>query len=169
MTSHARASATGRDPSGRRSTRAGLLVVAVLGVVSVVGVVVALVTRPSDEDATAQVRAAVETWREAVGERDCDAYESATTSDFRRQADGGRDYDCRTWREAESGAATWTDIVLEDVVQVGGDRASVVVDATYVAEYAEDDFVDVRDIRAEIELRQHDGAWVLAEVELEER
>lgn len=169
MISHARASASGREPSERRSTRAGLLVVAVLGVVSVVGVVVALATRQSDEEATAKVRAAVETWTEAVGERDCDAYESVTTRDFRRQAEGGRDYDCQSWREAESGAATWTDIVLEDVAQVRGDRASIVVDATYVAEYAEDDFIDSRDIRAEIELQEQDGAWVLTEVELEER
>ncbi len=160
---------TTSDPSGPGSHRAGLWVLAVLGLVSVVGVAAALATRQDSGELTAEVRAVIATWSDAVDERDCDAYESVTTGDFREQAEDGRDYECSVWREAESGAATWTDIVLEDVAQVGGGRATVVVDATYVAEYAEDDFIDRRDIRAQIELQEQDGAWKLAEVELDER
>ncbi len=152
-----------------RSTRVGLVLIAVLATLSAVGVAVAVVAREDAGEAAARVQEAFDAWTGAVEDRDCDAYEAVTTRDFRRQAEGGRDYDCQTWREAESGAATWTDIVLEDVGEVRGDRATIVVDATYVYEYAEDDFVDTDDIRADIVLRERDGEWVLAEVEFEER
>ena len=145
------------------------MLIAVLTATSAVGVAVAVVTREDPDEAAAEVRESFEAWAGAVEDRDCDAYEAVTTRDFRRQAEDGGDYDCQTWRVAESGAATWTDVVLEDVVEVRGDRATIVVEATYVREYAEDDFIDTDDIRADIVLREQDGEWVLAEVELEER
>ena len=43
-------------------------------------------------------------------------------------------------------------------MDVRGGRATVVVDPTYVREDAEDDFIDTRDIRAEIVLRERGGA-----------
>lgn len=145
------------------------MLIAVLTATSAVGVAVAVVTREDPDEAAAEVRESFEAWAGAVEDRDCDAYEAVTTRDFRRQAEDGGDYDCQTWRVAESGAATWTDVVLEDVVEVRGDRATIVVEATYVREYAADDFIDTDDIRADIVLREQDGEWVLAEVELEER
>lgn len=169
MAPHARSSGPRRDPDGSRSTWVGLALIAVLTAISAVGVAVAVVTREDADEAAARVQESFEAWAGAVEDRDCDAYEAVTTRDFRRQAEDGGDYDCQTWREAESGAATWTDIVLEDVVEVRGDQAMIVVGATYVYEYAEDDFVDTDDIRADIVLHEQDGEWVLAEVELQER
>ena len=132
MAPHARSSGPRRDPDASRSTRAGLVLMAVLTALSAVGVAVAVVTREDADEAAARVRESFEAWAGAVEDRDCDAYEAVTTRDFRRQAEDGGDYDCRTWREAESGAATWTDIVLEDVVEFRGDKAMIVVDATYL-------------------------------------
>ncbi|MFT4187602.1 MAG: hypothetical protein QM621_03385 [Aeromicrobium sp.] len=142
-----------------------LAVVAVLVVVTVA--VVLLVRDRAPALTESEAREAYDTLVEAVEDRDCALYESLTTADFRDEVDD-LGYQCDAWEEAETGSATWSDLELDDEIEIDGDTATLVVEGTVVVEYAEDDFIDTERFRAAFQVRRVDGEPRFAQGRLDE-
>ncbi len=119
------------------------------------------------------VEPAFDDWVEAIDDGDCARYEQLTTAGFRDELESGgragpsREYDCRGWRESDSGSGTLEELRLDEV-DVDGTEATIVVTGRYVAEYAPEDFVDWADVRLDVELEVVDGEWIFTDVEVVE-